>query len=448
MKRTLTVLILAVGFMKVFPQETDTVKTVSHPEKRKTGWNVGALPSVLFNSDLGFQYGILANIFNYGDGSRYPDYKYSFYTEWSRTTKGGGINQLFFDSKYLLPWDLRVTSDFSYLTQQALDFYGFNGYEAQYNPDWETPDDTAYSSKMFYKLERKLLRLDVGFQKPLKNKHFRALLGFAYFDINMNNVDIEALNKGRDTNNLLPVVDGLYQKYVDWGLITEAEKDGGNLGVLKTGLVYDTRDNEPNPMKGMWSEVILATSPGFLGNTTGFSKLVLIHRQYFTLVKDRLSLACRLGYQGTLTGKTPFFMQSYMFNSFPKTTTVDGLGGGKSLRGIRMNRIVGDAIAYGNLEFRWKALKGYFWNQNFYIALSGFADFGRVVKKHEVDLSQIPDTERSFYISTDQETFHPSLGGGVHIAMNQNFVIAIDYGKALDKRDGKDGMYIGLNFLF
>jgi hypothetical protein len=32
--------------------------------------------------------------------------------------------------------------------------------------------------------------------------------------------------------------------------------------------------------------------------------------------------------------------------------------------------------------------------------------------------------------------------------MNQNFIVAIDYGKALDKRDGTSGIYIGLNFLF
>jgi hypothetical protein len=32
--------------------------------------------------------------------------------------------------------------------------------------------------------------------------------------------------------------------------------------------------------------------------------------------------------------------------------------------------------------------------------------------------------------------------------MNENFVIAVDYGRALNKQDGKSGMYIGLNYLF
>jgi hypothetical protein len=32
--------------------------------------------------------------------------------------------------------------------------------------------------------------------------------------------------------------------------------------------------------------------------------------------------------------------------------------------------------------------------------------------------------------------------------MNQNFVIAADYGIAANEQDGSSGMYIGLNYLF
>lgn len=39
-------------------------------QKIKTGWKFGgALPAISFDSDLGFQYGALAEFFNYGDGS-------------------------------------------------------------------------------------------------------------------------------------------------------------------------------------------------------------------------------------------------------------------------------------------------------------------------------------------------------------------------------------------
>ena len=89
-----------------------------------TGWSFGGVPAIAYNSDTGFLYGAILNIFNYGDGSKYPEYMHSTYLEWSRTTKGSGKNIIQFDSKYLLPWDLRITADFSYLTEAALPFYG------------------------------------------------------------------------------------------------------------------------------------------------------------------------------------------------------------------------------------------------------------------------------------------------------------------------------------
>ena len=43
---------------------------------------------------------------------------------------------------------------------------------------------------------------------------------------------------------------------------------------------------------------------------------------------------------------------------------------------------------------------------------------------------------------------HSSYGAGIRVVMNQNFIVAVDYGMALDERDGDAGLYIGLNYLF
>ncbi|NJK86365.1 MAG: hypothetical protein HC906_10745 [Bacteroidales bacterium] len=43
------------------------------------------------------------NFYHFGDGSTYPKYRHSIYLEWSRTTKGSGINQFTYDSEYLIP---------------------------------------------------------------------------------------------------------------------------------------------------------------------------------------------------------------------------------------------------------------------------------------------------------------------------------------------------------
>src|ERR1035437_857011 len=107
------------------------VFTVSAQEKKvKTGWKFGgALPAITFDSDLGLEYGALAEFFNYGDGSKYPDWIDHTYTEISRYTKGSGIYRFMFESRHLIP-GVQWISDLSYLPDKAATFYGFNGYES------------------------------------------------------------------------------------------------------------------------------------------------------------------------------------------------------------------------------------------------------------------------------------------------------------------------------
>jgi len=132
----------------------------------------------------------------------------------------------------------------------------------------------------------------------------------------------------------------------------------------------------------------------------------------------------------------------------------EGLGGGKTIRGIERNRVIGDGIAYGNFELRWKFAKFQMINQNFYLALSGFFDTGRAIQYVDIDdaVNNINWEENGEnpddYFAIGTESFHSSFGGGLHIAMNQNFIIAVDYGRALSEKDGSSGLYIGLNFLF
>lgn len=443
------VLLSCLTFAKA--QTPDTTLTNRKTEKAKTGWNFGALPVVGYNSDIGFQYGALANFYQYGDGSIYPKYFHSIYMEISRTTKGGGINQLFYDSEHLIP-GLRVTADLSYLTEKALDFYGFNGYDAVYNADWtdDSKDSSLYKSRVFYKHERKLFRFALDFQGKFGDSHLLWLAGLAHLHVGTGPVDIERLNKGLSDKKKLPMIPGLYDKYVDWGLIKEGERKGGGVNYLKLGFVYDTRDNEPNPMHGIWTEALICTAPRFLANGNyGYTKLSIIHRQYFTLLREKLSLAYRLAYQGTISGRAPFFMQPYLISSYSQSTTIDGMGGARTLRGMLRNRAVGDGMAYGNLELRWKFYRTRAWNQNFYFGLNGFTDAGQVVDKIPVSLTSLSEGENlNDYFDLDSEALHLTYGLGFRVAMNQNFILAVDYGLVADKRDGSSGVYVNLGYLF
>jgi len=410
--------------------------TVANPKK---GWTFGAVPAIAFDSDIGFKYGAVVNLFDYGDGKSYPKYHHSLYLEWSRTTKGSGINNILYDSEYLIP-GLRFTCDLNYLTEQTLNFYGFNGYESDYNADLEDDGNAAtYISRAFYKHERKLFRFVPDFQGKIIGKKFRWLAGLGYYNIKIGSVDIDKLNKGKSDDEKLPNVDLLYDLYVKNKIIPDNQKDGGNVTLIKAGLVVDTRDNEPNPMNGMWTEALILFAPSFLGNDNQYSQLVVTHRQYFTVVPKVLNLAIRGSYMQKISGDIPFYMLPFYFSS---SQTRDGFGGAKTMRGVLRNRVVGDGVAFGNIELRWKFIRTIIKKQNLYVALSTFLDGGRVTQRYDY-----PDP-LGIVSSNKSENWHGSYGAGLHFVLNENFIVAFDYGRALDPQDGKSGLYINLNFLY
>lgn len=447
MKKTITLLLALIACLPLFSQSE---KNDNKEENIKSGWNIGGVPAITFSTDLGFQYGVVLNLFDYGDGSNYPSYDQMFYFEVSRFTKGSGIYRIMFDSESLIP-GISLTSDLAYLTDQAYDFYGFNGYDAVYNRDWTDSemDGSAYKTRMFYNTDRTLFRFKNDFKGHLAGDHFQWNAGFEIKNFTFGPVDVERLNKGKD-DNLLPDVDGLYSKYIDWGLIGPEEADGGFITTLKAGITYDSRDFKANAMKGIWVETGIEGSPSFLSDE-GFAKFFAIYRQYFTIIPEDLSFAYRLGYQTTIAGDVPWYHQNQIITSVLAGTTSEGLGGSKNLRGVLRNRIIGDGLFYANAEFRWKAIRFNLINQNFYLGLVGFGDFGMVTDKIDFEIpdqATMGSDQQEDYFNPGAEKMHISTGLGLRVVMNQNFIISADFGKALNEQDGNIGFYIGLNYLF
>jgi len=415
-------------------------------EKMKKGWSFGFFPAFGYDSNTGVKYGGQLKLFDYGDGSSYPRYDQSLHFEWSRTTRGTGVNQLIYDTRTLIP-GIRMLAEASYLTEKALNFYGFNGYNAYYNPHFSNSSDSLYRSSVFYSMDRAMIKTKLEFIGKLKGDKLKWFGGFEYFNNKLDTVDINNLNKGKDQAHLLPSVGGgLYGNFVRWGLIPKDQAHGGQTGVLKFGAKYDTRDRESNPMTGLWTEMQLLLVPGFLSNGYGYTRFAFTHRQYFTLIPKRVTLAYRVSYQAKLSGKMPFYMLPLVFNSVPQIT-LSGLGGATTIRGILRNRVVGEDFAYGNVEIRWKVFRAIILNQNFYFALAGFTDAGMITGKYK--LPEITYPEGIAWLAMgEKEKPHITYGGGAHIAINDNFVITMDYGWATNPQDGSRGTYIGLNFLF
>jgi outer membrane protein assembly factor BamA len=424
----------------------DTAKHV------RTGWNFGVLPSVAFDADLGFQYGALTNIYYFGDGSTYPDYLHSFYAEAAYTTKKFGIFRTSYDSKYLIP-NHRLSVDLTYLPDQMCDFYGFNGYNSYYNPAYTNQDDAAYITRAFYKYRRDRFRFSADLQGEIHKPWFWNVgIGLLYFGVGPVNVD--RLNKfTKDEDKLLPDTVTLFDRYVAYGYIRSGEATGGAHPYLHGGITYDTRDRQQNPRRGIHADAFLTYYAG-IGSMSNYNNLKFnaAWRHYLPIVANRLTLAYRVGTQLTLAGDCPFYLNTYLNQLYMQRVVYEGLGGANSVRGIMRNRILAPGVAFANLELRTQIFSFKVGKNQFYVGLNPFVDAGMVVQPDE---SVVPDPIQynpvtGYWDDSRLHNLHLSGGCGLKLAMNDNFVLSIDWATAFDKQDnGKfSNLYIKMGYMF
>lgn len=402
----------------------------------KEGLSYGPLPVVAFDQNKGFQYGALLNIYDFGDGSYYPNVRQSWYIEASAYTKGSQQYVISYDTKYLIP-NVRFSAATCLLVEKMLDFYGFNGYESVYDKDLDPT---------FYRMERIVPYAKADFIGNIVDNHLYWEAGYHFKWFGLDNVSLE----GEETKVL---TDGktLYEKYQDWGVIPEDEAKGGRSSALRVGLIYDSRDFEPAPSKGIWAEAHAILAPKALGSSESYYRYSATFRQYLSLVREKLVFAYRLNYQGTIGEDAPFYVLPYYTYVGPGYDR-DGFGGYRTTRGVLRNRVQALDVAMFNAEMRWKFYRTHVFNQNLYLALNGFVDGTSAIRDYDISYrGEDNAAERALYdsfVNVDDEKFHLSAGGGLRIGINQNFIIAIDYGVPFDKRDGGGSLYINTGFLF
>lgn len=435
MKRLLFALLLCVLSSGVAAQEKESKEII------KRGWNFGPLPVVGWDSDLGFQYGVCLDIFNFGDGTNYPSYDYKMNLEASTFTGGSSLFRCYGDFKTLIP-DGKLFFDCTYFSADKFDFYGYNGYSSPFFPDGIGLPDGETSALNW--MSREQFRFVASIQRRITgNLHWAA--GVGYYNIRTGDLDMDEY-KEQTT---------LYALYRKAGLIRDDEARGGNVLHLKAGLVYDTRDHDSDPTSGVNIEATLVGAPDIIDGD-GYSNLgfTFVGSHYVPVCKERLTFAYRLGVQANIAGEIPFYFINNLNTLFFRKVYTEGLGGNASVRGINRNGVVGNGMAWLNAEFRWRFVNFRFINQNFHIALNPFFDMGQVIQPYRKDeqktayagFSGLPVNP---YYSGDGERLHATLGCGLKVVMNRNFVISFEAAKALDKRDGeKLWNNIGFNYLF
>lgn len=419
--------------------ENDSIQKSTDSSKK--GFSFGPLPVVAFDANKGFQYGALLNIYDFGDGSYYPNVRQQWYIEASAYTKGSQQYVISYDSKHIIP-QIRVSAAACLLVEKMLDFYGFNGYQSYYDTD---------NNDAFYLMERIVpyFKTDL-IGNIIKDKvYWEAGYHLKWFGIDA--LDKDNYNDSKSESECF-YGKTLYEKYQDWGIISEDEADGGWSSALRLGLIYDTRDLEPAPTKGIWAEAHAIVAPKLLGTTKSYYQYSATFRQYLRLNKDRLVFAYRLAYQGTIGNYAPFYVLPYYTYVGPGYDR-DGFGGYRTVRGVLRNRIQGLDVAFLNTELRWKFFRTRIWKQDIYLASNLFLD-GAVTTKdynlsyHGADNISLTSDYQLYVDNSKNDRPHFSAGTGLRIGINENFIIAIDYGHAFDKQDGGGALYINTGFLF
>ncbi len=439
----------------------------------KKGWSFGVLPTATYSKDNGFQAGAFGDVYYYGDGSTYPDPLHKISWEGSYFTNSHRMRfYLAYDSKYLIP-NMRVNASVTYVADPLYSFWGFNGPASVQNYKlWSSRDITLANGKNvnYYGMSRDMLRVLANFQGQIvPHLNWAAGVNFWWWRMGSMRDNGVTINKETKEKSYYDNELTLFERYKDLGLIKDSEKNGGLALELNAGVVYDTRDIEAAPNKGIWAEAYLN------GNVLQhqYLKACVYFRHYISIPipipAGNPVFAYRLAWQQTIAGQTPFYMIQNVPLLVQRNMISEGFGSSNTIRGIRENRILSEGFAWANLELRVKLVNFKLFNQFFYVAVNPFFDAGIITKGYRT--AEIAEAINRYGVdgklydarlagpNVEQETLIydaanigkviMSAGAGLKLAMNQNFVISAEFAKCLYKPlDAGLWIGIGVNYQF
>ena len=447
-----------------------TASAQEEEKEMKTGWSFGILPTATFSADNGFQAGAFGDVYYYGDGSTYPDPLHKISWEGSYFTKSHRMRlYLAYDSKYLIP-GMRINASVTYMNDPLYSFWGFNGpasfdsgitqsFTSVNYPLWGNRDLVYNSNNInYYGMSRQMLRVLANVQGRITD-NLNWAAGVNFWNWTIGDMRDPAVNDKTYDHSLT-----LYKKYQEIGAIKPEEANGGMSLELNAGFVFDTRDMEAAPNKGIWAEAYLNGAP-YSGNpSTGlyspYLKACVYFRHYIAIPLNFIPagnpvFAYRLAWQQTIAGETPLYMIQNNPLLVQRNMISEGFGSSNTIRGLRENRVLAEGLAWANTELRVKLVNFKLFNQFFYVAVNPFFDAGIITKPYRADvlnkaitdatLSSIPGYSGSnvIYDPSKINQLIYSAGAGLKIAMNQNFIVSAEFAKCFTP--GLDaGLWIGI----
>ena len=454
MKRFLAILLLASATLVAFAQEEETKEV-------KKGWSFGLLPTATFSVDNGFQAGAFGDVYYYGDGSTYPDPLHKISWEASYFTKSSRMRlYLAYDSKYLIP-NMRINASVTYMNDPLYSFWGFNGGASLAHLPAGTTYNDFWTNKVndinYFGMSRQMLRILANVQGRIVD-HLNWAAGVNFWHWTLGDMrDAGYKVEGSNDKHYYDKESTLFRDYQTWGVIHADEATGGNALEINAGLVYDTRDIEAAPNHGIWAEAYLN------GNILQhrYLKACVYFRNYIDIpihipAGDPV-FAYRLAWQQTIAGETPLYMIQNNPLLVQRNMISEGFGSSNTIRGLRENRILTEGFAWVNAELRVKLVNFKLFNQFFYIAVNPFFDAGIITKPYraaELEAASKMNVKTympfgNIYDSTKVGDLVYSGGMGLKIAMNQNFIVSVDFAKCFYKPlDAGLWLGIGINYQF
>jgi hypothetical protein len=412
---------------------------------KKEGFYVTAVPELSSDPINGFGYGLEGSLFFNGKKSdpffNYTAYRGKLDVALFLTTNNQREIGLKLDIPYLFSskWRLRVEA--SYETNPNLLYFGttekslapFSYYPAN-DSSTEVVNNASYdkysnnldylqngNTNHYYNgYTSEESKLNVSAERAYLDSKLRLLAGFEVSSVKIGTYDNKSFKGALD-----PVTGDKVMANNSPTLISNDFKSGKIVGlgnniitILQTGIVYDTRDLEPDPNKGMFAELTNEFSNKIIGSKFNFNKTfaqVKVYKKLFPSAFKKLIFASRLG-MGYIAGNAPFFEYQDLWSSEGNIT---GLGGPFTLRGYKQSRFLGRVMNYANFELRYRFVAFNIFKQHIAFSAVPLFDIGGVWD----NLSRIGKFSNYRY----------SEGMGLRIAWNVNTILRFDY--AISKED-------------
>ena len=240
-------------------------------------------------------------------------------------------------------------------------------------------------------------------------------------------------------------------------IIKQNEAIGGIHPYVRAGFVYDSRNRQINASSGMYADAFFTYTAGF-GKSSDYNNLKFnaVFQHYVPIDKKYATFAYRAGVQLLVAGNSPFYMDNYLNMLYYQRVLYEAIGGANSVRGLIRNRVLANGFGYATAEFRIRVWNFTIAKQHFYLGFNPFCDMGIVLQPKEIsdesialyNLDQMPD----FFNFDKKQAFMPHFGAGIglKLAMNENFILSVDWAMPFKMQDNHSlaNIYIKMGYLF